>query len=57
MSSLERIFYYLDCFEKESREMPRKQIQAVRQGLKALQARLHSKSINPTPEPKTTARE
>jgi phage-related protein len=57
MSSVERIFCYLHCFEKESREIVRKQIEAIRQGLKALQARLHSKSIHPTPEPKTAAPE
>jgi phage-related protein len=54
MPSLERIFYYLHCFEKESREVSRKHIQTIRRELKALDPRLHSKSASPTPEPTTT---
>jgi hypothetical protein len=57
MLSVERIFYYVHGLERESREIVRKQIEAMRRGPKALQARLHSKSIHPTPEPQTAAPE
>ena len=40
LSRVEDVIYVLHCFEKKSREMPRKDFQTARQRLKAVRARL-----------------
>jgi phage-related protein len=40
LSRLNDVIYVLHCFEKKSREMPRKDFEKVRQRLKAVKARL-----------------
>ncbi len=40
LSRINDVIYVLHCFEKKSREMPRKDFEKVRQRLKAVTARL-----------------
>jgi phage-related protein len=40
MSRIKDIIYVLHCFEKKSREMPKKEFETARQRLKAVRARL-----------------
>ncbi len=40
LSRIENVIYVLHCFEKKSREMPRKDFEKARQRLKAVRARL-----------------
>lgn len=40
LSRINDVIYVLHCFEKKSREMPRKEFEKVRQRLKAVKARL-----------------
>jgi phage-related protein len=40
LSRIENVIYVLHCFEKKSREMPRKDFEKAKQRLKAVKARL-----------------
>ena len=40
LSRIENVIYVLHCFEKKSREMPRKDFETARQRLQAVRARL-----------------
>jgi phage-related protein len=40
LSRIRGVIYVLNCFEKKSREMPRKEFENARQRLKAVRARL-----------------
>lgn len=40
LSRIEDVIYVLHCFEKKSREMPRKDFEKAKQRLKAVKARL-----------------
>jgi phage-related protein len=40
LSRIRGVIYVLNCFEKKSREMPRKEFEKARQRLKAVRARL-----------------
>jgi phage-related protein len=46
LSRIEDVIYVLHCFEKKSREMPRKDFERAKQRLKAVKARLAEEKRN-----------